>query len=178
MARKKDLTIWTIGHSNKDLEEFLELVTSNEIGAIADVRSFPSSRKYPHFNAEPLRHSLEAIGVRYMPFLDLGGRRRVRPDSHNKAWRNESFRGYADYMETPEFAAGIERLLEAAAPQRTAVMCAEALWWRCHRSMIADELMSRGITVLHITGSGKATPHTYTEPARIVDGKLTYAAKA
>ena len=178
MARTKKLTIWTVGHSNKTLDDLLELLTSNEIEAIADVRSFPSSRKFPHFNAEPLARSLKDVGIGYEPFLDLGGRRRVRPDSHNTAWINESFRGYADYMETAEFTAGIERLLGFAALQRTAVMCAEALWWRCHRSMISDEITSRGHRVLHIVGVGKTTPHSYTQPARIVDGKLTYAAEA
>ena len=173
---EENIRIWTIGHSNKTLDEFLELLTSNEIEAIADVRSFPSSRKYPYFNAEPLSGSLAGAGIDYLPFLDLGGRRRVRPDSRNTAWINDSFRGYADYMETGEFMTGIERLLDVAGSRRTAVMCAEAVWWRCHRSMISDELITRGVNVIHIISVHKTMPHTYTSPARVVDGKLTYHA--
>ncbi len=174
MMSKEALTVWTVGHSNRPLEDFLELLTTHQIEAIADVRSFPSSRKYPYFNAEPLSRSLAAVGIEYFPFLDLGGRRRVRPDSHNTAWINESFRGYADFMETSDFPVGVERLLDIARRQSTAVMCAEAVWWRCHRSMIADELITRGVDVVHIVSVHKTMPHTYTAPARVVNGKLTY----
>ncbi len=175
MMSKEALTVWTVGHSNRPLEDFLELLTTHQIEAIADVRSFPSSRKYPYFNAEPLSRSLAAVGIEYFPFLDLGGRRRVRPDSHNTAWINESFRGYADFMETSDFPVGVERLLDIARRQSTAVMCAEAVWWRCHRSMIADYLKASGSTVEHIMDAGKNVVHPFTSAARLgQDGRLEY----
>jgi uncharacterized protein (DUF488 family) len=168
-------TVWTIGHSTRPLAEFLELLTANEIEAIADVRRFAASRKYPHFNADALRDSLSGIGVEYVPLPELGGRRRPRPDSRNTVWRSESFRGYADYMETEEFRAGIDRLLDLAGRKRTAVMCAEAVWWRCHRSLIADYVKARGISVRHIISGTKTDDHPFTSAARVEHGVLTYA---
>lgn len=173
---KKELKIWTIGHSTRSIDEFLELLEANEIEALADVRRFPGSRKYPHFNQVELSASLAADKIEYALFEKLGGRRRTSKDSTNTVWRNESFRGYADYMETAEFKKGVEKLLELAERKRTAVMCSEAVWWRCHRSMIADYLKSSGIAVEHIIGLKKNEIHPFTSPAQIVDGKLFYGA--
>jgi uncharacterized protein (DUF488 family) len=155
------------------------------------VRRFPGSRKHPHFNQEALAQSLAAAGIAYEYFPELGGRRKPRPDSPNTAWRNESFRAYADYMETEVYRAGVERLLSLvnspaallgdlrpplAKPRRVAIMCSEAVWWRCHRSLIADYLKSRGIEVEHILSLTKRDSHQYTSAARLVDGRLSYAA--
>jgi len=170
----KQISLWTLGHSTLPIEDFLELLKGFAIAALIDVRSFPGSRRYPQFNKENLRSSLAAAGINYFHLPRLGGRRRVRPDSINMAWRNESFRGYADYMETTDFHAGISELLELAAGSRTAIMCAEALWWRCHRSLIADYLKVKGIEVIHIMAAGKAEAHPFTPAATVVDGKLSY----
>ena len=169
-----ELSIWTIGHSTLSIEDFIARLHSFQIELLADVRSFPGSRRYPQFNKESLKTSLERVGIRYEHFRELGGRRRARPDSLNVAWRNESFRGYADYMETDEFHAGVKRLLELAAQQRLAIMCSEAVWWRCHRSMISDYLKAEGIDVMHIMSEAKSEPHPFTSAARVVDGKLSY----
>ena len=135
---------------------------------------FPGSKRYPQFGREPLAKSLGEAGIRYEHFPELGGRRKAKQDSKNTAWRNESFRGYADYMETNEFRAGIDRLLNIATTQRTAIMCSEAVWWRCHRSLISDYLKVKGIEVNHIMSIGKAEPHPFTSAAGIVDGELSY----
>jgi uncharacterized protein (DUF488 family) len=169
-----ELSIWTIGHSTLSLAEFLDRLASFQIELLIDVRSFPGSRRYPHFNKESLSSSLEAAGIRYEHFRELGGRRRARPDSPNLAWRNESFRGYADYMETQDFRKGIERLLEVARNNRVAIMCSEAVWWRCHRSMISDYLKVQGIEVVHIMGEGKSELHPFTSAAQVVNGELSY----
>ncbi|HEX3145043.1 MAG TPA: DUF488 domain-containing protein [Pyrinomonadaceae bacterium] len=169
-----DLSIWTIGHSTLSLENFLGSLSSFNIQLLADVRSFPGSRRYPHFNKENLSTALTDAGIRYEHLRELGGRRRPRPDSLNMTWRNESFRGYADYMETNEFREGVERLIELASKQRVAIMCSEAVWWRCHRSMISDYLKVKGIDVMHIMGEGKSEPHPFTSAARVVDGELSY----
>lgn len=166
--------IWTIGHSTRAVDELIAALQSFEIQLIVDVRSFPGSRRYPQFNKENLRASLVESGVEYQHFPALGGRRRAKPDSLNLAWRNEAFRGYADYMETIEFREGIARLLEVVAARRTAIMCAEAVWWRCHRSLISDHLKAQGIEVTHIMGLGKSEPHPFTSAARIVEGQLSY----
>lgn len=168
------LTIWTIGHSTRTLGEFIDMLHAQQIELLADIRSYPGSRKYPHFNQEALAVSLPEAGVAYRHFPMLGGRRKVRADSPNTAWRNASFRGYADYMETEDFARGLGHLLEAARGQRTAIMCSEAVWWRCHRSMVSDALKARSVLVLHIMAPDKVQEHPYTAPARIVDGRLTY----
>lgn len=165
--------VWTIGHSTRGEGEFLEMLRAHEIAVLADVRRFPGSRKYPHFGADHLRATLQEDGREYSPFPELGGRRRAKADSPNDIWRNASFRGYADYMETAEFRDGIARLLEIAREKNVALMCSEAVWWRCHRSMIADDLKAQGIEVRHIMGD-KTEEHPYTAPARVVDGKLTY----
>src|ERR1043166_4383784 len=167
--------IWTIGHSTRDIDDFISLLNENSIKVIADVRMFPGSRRYPHFGSEALANSLREHGIRYEHFPELGGRRKTKPDSKNTAWRNESFRGYADYMEAEDFAKGIERLSDAAQKAGpTAIMCAEAVWWRCHRSLISDDLKARGVEVLHILDHKKVEPHPFTSAARIVNGELSY----
>ena len=169
------MRIWTIGHSTRTIDEFISLLQANQIRSLADVRTLPGSRRYPQFNKETLADSLSKVGIRYEHFPDLGGRRRPRDDSHNLAWRNASFRGYADYMETEEFHKGTKRLLQLAADAgSTAMMCAEAVWWRCHRSLISDYLKAGGIEVMHILDANKTEPHPYTSAARIVNGKLNY----
>ena len=171
---KKELSVWTIGHSTLAIEDFLRLLQTSEIRRLADVRSFPGSRRYPQFNKDNLQSSLAANQIEYVHLPELGGRRRARPDSINMSWRNESFRGYADYMETHGFELGISKLLDLAAQRRTAIMCAESLWWRCHRSLISDYLKVKGIEVVHIITGGKSEPHPYTSAATIVDGELSY----
>lgn len=170
------MRIWTIGHSTRTIDEFISLLKENEIKLLVDVRAFPGSKRYPQFNKDGLAQSLNAHGIRYEHFPELGGRRKPKLDSHNTAWRNASFRGYADYMETEPFQKGIERLFDVAKAGPTAIMCAEAVWWRCHRSLIADYLKSRGLEVMNILGENKAEPHPYTSAARIVDGELSYEA--
>ena len=184
------MTIWTLGHSNRSLDDFLALLAAFEIEVLADVRRFPGSRKHPHFNQNELAKSLAEAGVAYEFFPELGGRRKARPDSPNTAWRNESFRAYADFMDTEEFRAGVARLLRLADSEatlsgdlrppladgrRVAVMCSEAVWWRCHRSLIADYLKTHGIEVQHILSPKKSELHPYTGAARLVDGRLSYA---
>jgi len=166
--------IWTIGHSTRPVEDFIDALASFEITALADVRSFPGSRRYPHFNRESLGRSLTEADIEYWHLPELGGRRRANRDSHNLAWRNESFRAYADYMETEDFRKGIARLLDLAHERMTAIMCAEAVWWRCHRSLISDYLKVKGVEVIHILAGGKSEPHSFTSAARIEDGELSY----
>lgn len=178
MSDKKGLKIWTVGHSTRSLAGFIELLDANKIGVIADVRRYPGSRMYPHFNEAELGASLSQVEIQYEPFKQLGGRRRARKDSTNTVWRNESFRGYADYLETEEFKEGIKRLLELAVRKRTAVMCSEAVWWRCHRSLISDYLKASGVVVEHIIGLKKNEIHPFTSPARVENGKLFYGAGA
>lgn len=163
-----------MGHSTRSAADFIALLQAHRIEQIADVRRFPGSRRHPHFNAPELAGVLSAAGIAYLPMTDLGGRRTARRDSRNTVWRSESFRGYADYMETPPFEQALTRLLAAAAERRTAIMCAEALWWQCHRQMISDALKARGIRVLHIAGEASITEHPFTSAARIVDGRLRY----
>ncbi len=168
-------TLWTIGHSTRSLEEFLGILDAFRIEAIADVRRFPGSRRYPHFAGDALAESLPPHGVSYQWLPKLGGRRKARADSPNTGWRNASFRGYADYTASAEFAEGLHALLALAARQRTALMCAEAVWWRCHRSLISDNLKLRGVEVIHIIDATHSALHPYSAPAHIVDGKLSYA---
>ncbi len=169
------LAIWTIGHSTRSIQEFVDLLRQHRIEIVVDVRHFPGSRRFPHFHKSALQKALAAAGIRYEHLVELGGRRPARPDSHNVAWRNASFRGYADYMETPAFADGVARLLEIARAGRTAIMCSEAVWWRCHRSMIADYLKAMGVRVLHILSRSEPPEHPYTSAARLVGGRLSYA---
>jgi uncharacterized protein (DUF488 family) len=168
------LTIWTIGHSTRTIEEFIELLRQYQIEILVDVRHFPGSRRFPHFNKPQLAQTLSVVGIRYEHLVELGGRRPVQPDSHNLLWRNASFRGYADYMETQPFRDGMDQLLKIAGTGRTAIMCSEAVWWRCHRSMIADDFKTNGVRVLHILSPQKIQEHPYTSAAQIVDGRLSY----
>ena len=171
------MRIWTIGHSTRTIDEFVSLLKENEIKLLVDVRAWPGSKRYPQFNKEALEESLSAHAIHYEHFAELGGKRKSTPDSHNTAWRNASFRGYADYMETEEFQNAAERLVDLANEVGPAViMCAEAVWWRCHRSLIADYLKARGVEVLNILGANKVEPHPYTSAARIVNGELSYTA--
>ncbi len=170
------MTIWTIGHSTRPIGDFVELLKENEIELLADVRRFPGSRRHPQFGQAQLASSLADSGIEYVHMPELGGRRPALPNSSNTAWRNAAFRGYADYMETPEFAEGAEKLITMANQKRIVIMCAEALWWQCHRGLIADYLKVRGWNVLHIIGTDKVEEHPYTSAAQIVEGKLSYKA--
>jgi uncharacterized protein (DUF488 family) len=179
MIRSPDpARLWTIGHSTRTLEEFLALLALHEIQAITDVRRHPVSRRQPQFGREALEHALIAHGLAYLWIPELGGRRKARPDSPNTAWRNASFRGYADHIESKEFAQGLDALLELAAHLRTAVMCAELLWWRCHRALISDVLCVRGMEVTHILDEGHSVLHPYTSAAHVANGRLSYASRA
>jgi uncharacterized protein (DUF488 family) len=169
-------TIWTVGHSTRPIEEFLEILQSASITAVADVRRFPGSRRYPQYNQQALADSLAAAGIKYVWLPELGGRRQPRPDSLHMAWRNASFRGYADYMDTDAFEQGIDRVSALAEDGRVALMCSEALWWQCHRSLISDYLKIRGYCVIHLLAPNKQEEHPYTAAAEIVDGQLSYAA--
>jgi uncharacterized protein (DUF488 family) len=169
--------IWTIGHSTRTLEHFIEMLRSVCIEVLVDIRSYPGSKRYPHFNKENLKVSLPENNVQYIHLRSLGGRRPARLDSKNTSWKNSAFRGYADYMETNEFKEAIQELEKIALKQKTAYMCSEAVWWRCHRSMVSDYLKAEGWTVCHIMDIGKSTEHTYTAPAKIVDGRLSYEEK-
>lgn len=175
---KADKIIWTIGHSTHDLEEFIAMLQSCNIEVVADIRSLPGSRKFPQFDKEALEISLPAHGIQYLHLPNLGGRRKVKPDSKNTSWRHPAFRGYADFMETEQFREAIAQLEILASEQHISLMCAEAVWWRCHRSMVADQLKVNGWTVNHIMGVGKVTEHSYTQPAHIVNGKLNYLSDA
>jgi uncharacterized protein (DUF488 family) len=152
------------------------MLQANGIKLVADVRLLPGSKRHPHFNRETLSDSLGEAGIKYEHFPELGGRRKAKPDSRNKAWRNEAFRGYADYMETEQFQSGIKRLSEVAEPiGPAALMCAEALWWSCHRSLISDFLKVRGVEVIHILDEKQIQIHPFTSAATVVDGHLSYA---
>jgi uncharacterized protein (DUF488 family) len=168
------ITLYTIGHSTRSGEEFIRLLQRYGILGVADVRSVPRSRRNPQFNGEALAATLAAAGIGYEHLPLLGGFRKPRPDSPNPGWRNDSFRGFADYMQTQDFQAGLEQLLASARRQPTAVLCAEAVPWRCHRSLIADALLARGITVLEIIDNDHAQPHRLTPFARIDGTRLTY----
>lgn len=172
------LTVWTIGHSTLPIDEFVELLRANAMAAVADVRRFPGSRRHPQFDRNEMAASLARSGIEYAHFPDLGGRRQPRPDSNNSAWRNAAFRGYADHMETEDFRTGVDWLVTLAQKNRLAIMCAEAVWWRCHRALISDYLQAAGHHVLHIGSDGKTTPHPYTSAAQIIDGRLSYASEA
>jgi uncharacterized protein (DUF488 family) len=172
----KAITIWTIGHSTRSEEKFNEILLAHEIEALVDVRTYPGSRRFPHFNKEHLSESLPKIGIEYHHEKRLGGRRRPRKDSKNTGLRNDGFRGYADHMETDEFKEGIAALLEIAKEKRTAFMCAEAVYLRCHRSLISDYLEAQGHRVIHIIDVNRVKEHFYTSAARVTlkTGKLSY----
>jgi uncharacterized protein (DUF488 family) len=166
--------VHTIGHSTHTADDFISLLRAHAIAQIADVRMFPMSRRLPHFNRDVLAAHLARHEIAYRHLPALGGRRRPRPDSVNGAWQHESFRGYADHMATPEFQQGLDDLLHYAVTDRTAIMCAESLWWQCHRRLIADALVARGVPVVHIMTDTRTEPHAIT-PFAVVQGvEVTY----
>jgi uncharacterized protein (DUF488 family) len=165
--------IYTIGHSTRSADKFLALLAANKIRQIADIRTVPYSRRHPQFGREALEALLAQHGITYMHFPSLGGLRKPRPDSRNTAWQHEGFRGYADYMQTDAFEGGVDALLTFA-QGNTALMCAEAVWWKCHRRLLSDALLVRGVPVLHILSSAPAKPHELGAFARLEDGKVIY----
>ena len=171
------MTVLTVGHSTRPLDDFLALLARHEVAYLADVRRFPASRRYPHFNRESLAAALAQRGVAYSHHPKLGGRRTPRGDSPNGAWRNAGFRGYADYMATDDFRHALDCLIELAVSTRTAVMCAEAVPWRCHRSLIADALLARGVAVEHVLDAG-TRPHQLPAFAVVRNGSVQYPAAA
>jgi len=171
---RQNKEIWTIGHSTHSLDTFTAMLKSFRIEIVADIRSFPGSRRVPQFDKEALEITLPQNNIRYIHIKNLGGRRKVNPNSKNTSWRHPAFRGYADFMETEDFKEGIRKLEQIASKERTVYMCSEAVWWRCHRSMVSDYLKAHGWKVMHIMGVGKAQEHPYTQPARIVNGELSY----
>ena len=175
MADGEGNTIWTIGHSTHPADEFVALLDANGIEAVVDVRRFPGSRRLPQFGSDALRDVLEHHGIAYRWIEALGGRRRASAAPSPSAWRHPAFAAYADYAESEEFAEGLFELTMIAFGIRTAIMCAEAVWWRCHRRIISDVLVSLGVPVEHILGAGKVEPHELAAPARIVHGQLSYA---
>ena len=168
--------LFTIGHSVRPLDEFLALLDAHGVTGLADVRTMPRSRRHPHFSREALETSLPGAGIAYRHFAALGGLRKPRPDSANRGWRHEAFRGYADHMATPEFESALDELMAFAGSQVVAVMCAEAKWWECHRQLIADAVVARGATVCHIMSKRDAPAHELTPFARIERGRVTYPA--
>jgi uncharacterized protein (DUF488 family) len=175
-ARKVPVVVLTIGHSTRTLETFIKLLQAHEVQLLVDVRTIPRSRHYPQFNQETLPGALRSAGIKYAHLGGLGGLRHPRRDSPNTGWRNPSFRGYADYLGTAEFEANLERVKEMAKRQIVAIMCAEAVPWRCHRSLISDALLVQGIEVRHITGLRRADPHTLTPWAKVDGTHITYPA--
>lgn len=169
-------TVFTIGHSTRPIASFLRLLMAHGVTLLLDVRRFPASRTNPQFNSDALAASLAEVHIKYRHVPGLGGRRQPKKDSINAGWSHSSFRGYADYMQTAEFAREIDRVIDDAAGDRVAVMCAEAVPWRCHRSLIADALLVRGVDVREISSGVRATPHELTSFAKVEDGRVTYPA--
>lgn len=172
MAHRRE--ILTVGHSTRDPGELEDLLGRHGVELVLDVRAHPSSRRMPHFAREPLERSLSAAGIGYLHVPELGGRRRPGPASPNAGWRNEAFRGYADHMGSPEFAHGLERVEASAGERPACLMCAEALWWRCHRRLVADALLVRGWQVAHMMGPGDPAPHVLPGFAVVERGRITY----
>ena len=168
--------VLTIGHSTRTLEELIELLRHHEVELLIDVRTVPASRRMPHFMKASLERSLPDHGIAYMHMPELGGLRKPKPDSINSGWRNVGFRGYADYMQTPAFDEALDTLIQMSGAKRVAIMCAEAVPWRCHRSLIADALVIRGIRVVHILSVTSRLPHERTRSARIEGLRITYPA--
>jgi uncharacterized protein (DUF488 family) len=168
------VTVFTIGHSNRPFEPYLEALQAHGIALVADVRRFPSSRRHPYFSRSRLEPALAHHGIAYRHMLDLGGHREPLPNSPNTAWRDPAFRGYADYMQTPAFALAVGALLEEAGKRPTAIMCAELRWRECHRGLISDFLKAAGHDVVHVISAIEHEPHPYTRQARIVEGHLSY----
>jgi uncharacterized protein (DUF488 family) len=169
-------TLWTIGHSTRDWQAFAEMLAEAGIATLVDVRRFAGSRRHPQFSGDVMARALADAGRAYVAMPELGGRRSPDPDSPNTAWRNAAFRGYADYMASEPYRHAHDRLAALALHARTAVMCAEAVWWRCHRGLIADDFKARGWKVIHLLAPGREEEHPFTSAARIVDGRLMYSA--
>jgi uncharacterized protein (DUF488 family) len=168
--------VFTIGHSTHPIEDFLALLSEQEIKLLADVRSYPSSKRWPHFNQEELQRAVERAGIEYRWFKSLGGRRHSKNvASPHTAWQIPAFRSYADYADGDDFSAGLDELIALAVHKRTTYMCSEGLWWRCHRRIISDHLLVRGWTVMHIMPSGKLTEHALPDFARVEYDRLIYA---
>lgn len=170
--------VLTVGHSTRPIEQFVGLLQAHGVARVVDVRTVPKSRRNPQFGQDLLPGSLESAGIGYTHMPSLGGLRRARPDSPNAGWRNASFRGYADYMQTAPFAQAVEEVIELAHKERVALMCAEAVPWRCHRSLIADALLVRGIPSEDIASATRRTPHKLTPFARVRGTEITYPALA
>jgi uncharacterized protein (DUF488 family) len=168
------MIIYTVGHSTRRIEEFIALLKAHRIKEIVDIRTIPKSRHNPQFAADALKSALAKEGIGYEHLRELGGLRRPKQESKNRGWRNESFRGFADYMATPEFAAGLRKLEEIASRRRTAIMCAEAVPWRCHRSLVADALIVKGWRVLDIMSETSAPGHKQTPFLHLENGRITY----
>ena len=169
-----DVRVFTIGHSTRSFDEFLALLSTHHISLLIDIRIAPASRRLPHFTRDPLAAALAGSGIRYLHLKELGGRRRPRADSPHTGWRSRGFQGYADYMDTPQWAQAIARVLEYAQTETVALMCAEAVPWRCHRNLVADGLVVRGATVLHILGTGPPARHKLTAFARVEGTRIIY----
>ena len=170
----KKFAVFTIGHSTRSIEEFIGLLNAYGVNRVIDVRTIPRSRHNPQFNRETLKASLQAAKIGYTNVKKLGGLRHPKPDSMNLGWRNSGFRGFADYMQTPEFEAALERAIKLAKTKPSALMCAEAVPWRCHRSLIADALVVRKIPVKHIVSAARAQPHKITPFAQVRASRITY----
>jgi uncharacterized protein (DUF488 family) len=173
---QRGVDIFTVGHSTRSLDELVELLRENRVQTVVDVRRIPASRRMPHFSAGSLTRELPVRGIAYVHMPALGGLRRPRPDSANDAWRNPSFRGYADYMAEPEFSAAVDELMELSSESTLALMCAEAVPWRCHRSLLSDALTLKGVKARHILGTGNTQAHRLTPFAKIEGDRLTYPA--
>lgn len=174
---EQNRTIWTIGHSTRTFEEFLRLLNNDAIEQLIDVRRYPGSRKFPQFNTEALQVALIENKIGYSHMEALGGRRKASAASQNTVWNHPSFRGYADYMGTSGFQEALKSLEITASEKKCAIMCSEAVWWRCHRSMISDQLKANGWTVIHIMGGNQHQEHPFTKPAKVIKGQLTYKNK-
>ncbi|MGA9885739.1 MAG: DUF488 domain-containing protein [Candidatus Acidiferrales bacterium] len=175
MRRKQEeLSVFSVGHSTRPIAEFIELLHAQGVKQIIDIRTIPKSRHNPQFNSDALASALRAAKIRYVHLKELGGLRHARKDSVNLGWRNASFRGFADYMQTPEFAAALDRAIELARQRPSALMCAEAVPWRCHRSLVADALLVRGARVLHIISKAEPKPHALTPYAHVRGKHITY----
>lgn len=168
--------IYAIGHSTRTIEQFIEILQAHSISMVADIRTIPKSRHNPQFNEEPLKNALEAKGIAYVHLKELGGLRKAKKDSVNTGWQNASFRGFADYMQTREFASAVRKLMQLAKQGRTAILCAEGNPFRCHRSLVADALTVRKVRVLHISSRTSAREHTVTPFAQVQGTKITYPA--
>jgi uncharacterized protein (DUF488 family) len=177
-ADAQEPVVLTVGHSTRSIEEFTRMLAAHGVQRLVDVRTVPGSRKNPQFGGDALKSSLELAAIEYIHMKALGGLRRPSPDSINAGWKNASFRGYADYMQTAEFQAALADLIGLAEEKRTAIMCAEAVPWRCHRSLVADALVARGVPVEHIMSEARRNPHRLTAFAKRTGFRITYPPEA